>query len=126
MEYFSAIAMEGDQIKLPLGFQFHPSDKELINHYLSKKVLDINFSTRAIGEVDMNKVEPWELPCKFSSPQDKKYPTGLRTNRAIATGYWKAIRQDKEIFKGKSLVRKNTQRDKRPSTRSDETNTNNE
>ncbi|KAM7490629.1 hypothetical protein LguiA_033550 [Lonicera macranthoides] len=94
MENFSGIAMEEDQIELPLGFQFHPSDEELITH-LSKKVLDINFSAIAIGEVDMNKVEPWELPWKvkmgeewyFFCVKDKKYTTGLRTNRAIATGY---------------------------------------
>lgn len=67
MENFSGIAMEDDQIELPPGFRFHPSDEELITHYLSKKVLDSNFSARAIGEVDMNKVEPWELPCKFSN-----------------------------------------------------------
>ncbi|KAM7469048.1 hypothetical protein LguiA_007231 [Lonicera macranthoides] len=69
MEYFSGIAMEGDQIELPLGFRFHPSNEELINHYLSKKVLNINFSARAISEVDMNKVEPWESPflCLHSS-----------------------------------------------------------
>ncbi|KAM7473406.1 hypothetical protein LguiB_020649 [Lonicera macranthoides] len=61
--------MEGDQIELPLGFRFHPSNEELINHYLSKKVLNINFSARAISEVDMNKVEPWESPflCLHSS-----------------------------------------------------------
>ncbi|KAM7471424.1 hypothetical protein LguiA_009607 [Lonicera macranthoides] len=113
MENFSGIAMEGDQIELPPGFRFHPSDEELITHYLSKKVLDCNFSARAIGEVDMNKVEPWELPWKakmgekewyFFCVRDKKYPTGLRTNRATAAGYWKATGKDKEIFRGKSLV----------------------
>ncbi|KAL0416727.1 UNVERIFIED_CONTAM: NAC domain-containing protein [Sesamum latifolium] len=51
-----------DQMELPPGFRFHPTDEELITHYLSRKVLDCSFSAVAIGEVDMNKVEPWELP----------------------------------------------------------------
>ncbi|KAK6117915.1 hypothetical protein DH2020_048320 [Rehmannia glutinosa] len=80
-----------DLMELPPGFRFHPTDEELITHYLSKKVVDGNFTAIAIGEVDMNKVEPWELPW-------------LRTNRATAAGYWKATGKDKEIFRGKTLV----------------------
>ncbi|KAL2244203.1 NAC domain-containing protein 79 [Sesamum indicum] len=102
-----------DQMELPPGFRFHPTDEELITHYLSRKVLDCSFSAVAIGEVDMNKVEPWELPWRaklgekewyFFCVRDKKYPTGLRTNRATAAGYWKATGKDKEIFRGKTLV----------------------
>jgi len=47
---------------LPPGFRFHPTDEELITYYLLKKVLDSNFTGRAIAEVDLNKCEPWELP----------------------------------------------------------------
>ncbi|XP_058228042.1 NAC domain-containing protein 100 [Rhododendron vialii] len=113
MEAFSGHGKEDDQIELPPGFRFHPTDEELITYYLSKRVLDREFSARAIGEVDLNKVEPWELPHKakmgekewyFFCVRDKKYPTGLRTNRATAAGYWKATGKDKEIFRGKSLV----------------------
>ncbi|XP_039046958.1 NAC domain-containing protein 100-like [Hibiscus syriacus] len=104
---------EDDQMDLPPGFRFHPTDEELISHYLYKKVLDINFSAKAIGEVDLNKSEPWELPWKakmgekewyFFCVRDRKYPTGLRTNRATDSGYWKATGKDKEIYRGKSLV----------------------
>lgn len=47
---------------LPPGFRFHPTDEELITYYLLKKVLDSNFTGKAIVEVDLNKCEPWELP----------------------------------------------------------------
>ncbi|KAF2318014.1 hypothetical protein GH714_041341 [Hevea brasiliensis] len=113
MENISGLVTEDDQMDLPPGFRFHPTDEELISQYLYKKVLDINFSSKAIGDVDLNKSEPWELPWKakmgekewyFFCVRDRKYPTGLRTNRATEAGYWKATGKDKEIYRGKSLV----------------------
>ena len=67
MENILGQVKEDDQLDLPPGFRFHPTDEELISHYLYKKVVDINFSCRAIGEVDLNKSEPWELPCEYSN-----------------------------------------------------------
>lgn len=109
--------MDGDdhgggegRIWLPPGFRFHPMDEEIITHYLWEKVLDNRFTATAIGEVDLNKCEPWDLPGKakmgekewfFFCQRDRKYPTGMRTNRATGAGYWKATGKDKEIFKGK-------------------------
>lgn len=66
MENNSGIMKRDDLMELPPGFRFHPTDEELITHYLCRKVIDSSFSAIAIGEVDMNKVEPWELPCEFS------------------------------------------------------------
>lgn len=58
--------MEELPIDLPPGFRFHPNDDEIITCYLINKVLNTNFSAIAIGEADLNKCEPWELPSKFS------------------------------------------------------------
>lgn len=113
MEKLCGSITADEPIDLPPGFRFHPSDEELITHYLSHKVVDSSFTTIAIGDVDLNKVEPWDLPWKakmgekewyFFCVRDRKYPTGMRTNRATVAGYWKATGKDKEIFRAKSLV----------------------
>ncbi|XP_022135322.1 NAC domain-containing protein 100 [Momordica charantia] len=98
---------------LPPGFRFHPTDEELISYYLTQKLSDSAFTSKAIAVVDLNKNEPWDLPAKasmgekewyFFSLRDRKYPTGLRTNRATEAGYWKTTGKDKEIFRGPVLV----------------------
>ncbi|KAK8618454.1 hypothetical protein V6N13_132446 [Hibiscus sabdariffa] len=94
---------------LPTGFRFHPTDEELINHYLKPKVLLSSdqpmFSI--IADVHIYKFDPWELPGKacfgeeewfFFSPRDRKYPNGTRPNRAAASGFWKASGTDKPII----------------------------
>jgi hypothetical protein len=95
------------QSDLPPGFRFHPSDEEIIISYLTPKLLDKTFIADAIGEIDLNKCEPWEMPGKakmgekvwyFYYQKDRKYPTGMRTNRATEAGYWKATGKDKEIY----------------------------
>ncbi|PHT40006.1 Protein CUP-SHAPED COTYLEDON 3 [Capsicum baccatum] len=100
-----------EETQLPPGFRFHPTDEELITYYLVNKINDANFTGRAIADVDLNKSEPWDLPGKakmegkewyFFSLRDRKYPTGVRTNRATNTGYWKTTGKDKEIMDSKN------------------------
>ena len=62
MENVCKTSKENQQLKLPTGFRFHPTDEELIKHYLTKKVVDNCFCAVAIGEADLNKCEPWNLP----------------------------------------------------------------
>ncbi|KAM1001885.1 hypothetical protein ACFX13_002399 [Malus domestica] len=94
---------------VPPGFRFHPTDEELLHYYLKKKVSFQKFDMEVIREVDLNKMEPWELQerCRigstpqnewyFFSHKDRKYPTGSRTNRATNAGFWKATGRDKCI-----------------------------
>jgi len=67
MENSSGISREDEQMELPPGFRFHPTDEELITHYLCQKVVNSSFNAIAIGEADLNKVEPWDLPSEQNS-----------------------------------------------------------
>ncbi|KAK4786715.1 hypothetical protein SAY86_010548 [Trapa natans] len=92
---------------LPPGFRFHPTDEELILHYLQKRASSAHLPVSIIAEVDIYKFDPWDLPAMaafgekewyFFSPRDRKYPNGARPNRAAASGYWKATGTDKIIM----------------------------
>jgi len=95
------------QPNLPPGFRFHPTDEELVVHYLKKKTVSAPLPVAIIAEIDLYKFDPWELPAKatfgelewyFFTPRDRKYPNGARPNRAATSGYWKATGTDKPIL----------------------------
>lgn len=67
MEEATVVNKGEDLIDLPPGFRFHPTDEEIITHYLTEKVMNTSFSACAVGEVDLNKSEPWDLPSKLFS-----------------------------------------------------------
>ncbi|KAK2638116.1 hypothetical protein Ddye_025911 [Dipteronia dyeriana] len=101
------VYMKNPESSLPPGFRFHPTDEELILHYLKKKLTSTPFPLSIIADVDIYKFDPWDLPDKaafgekewyFFSPRDRKYPNGARPNRAAASGYWKATGTDKIIL----------------------------
>ncbi|GAA0171909.1 hypothetical protein LIER_25841 [Lithospermum erythrorhizon] len=102
------------EARLPPGFRFHPKDEELVCDYLMKKITASQQHPPFLVEVDLNKSEPWEISetaCVggkdwyFYSQRDRKYATGLRTNRATVSGYWKATGKDRPVVaKGGGLV----------------------
>ncbi|WOL04118.1 hypothetical protein Cni_G12839 [Canna indica] len=109
-------ASSGSAAGVPPGFRFHPTDEELLLYYLKKKIALEKFELEVIREIDLNKIEPWELQerCRigstpqnewyFFSHKDRKYPTGSRTNRATAAGFWKATGRDKCIRSSYSKI----------------------
>ncbi|KAJ7951373.1 NAC domain-containing protein [Quillaja saponaria] len=110
-----SISVNG-QSQVPPGFRFHPTEEELLQYYLRKKVAYDKIDLDVIRDVDLNKLEPWDIQemCKigttpqndwyFFSHKDKKYPTGTRTNRATAAGFWKATGRDKVIYSNSKRI----------------------
>ncbi|KAG0491513.1 hypothetical protein HPP92_004911 [Vanilla planifolia] len=95
-------------ITLPPGFGFHPTDVELVFYYLKRKNMGLKADLDVIPELEIYKFEPWDLPAcchiptqdskwHFFTSRDRKYPNGLRSNRATAAGYWKSTGKDRNI-----------------------------
>ncbi|KAL6839055.1 hypothetical protein ACP4OV_031109 [Aristida adscensionis] len=94
------------ELNLPPGFRFHPTDEELVAHYLCARAAGRRPPVPIIAEVDLYRFDPWELPERalfgrrewyFFTPRDRKYPNGSRPNRAAGAGYWKATGADKPV-----------------------------
>ncbi|TKY70462.1 NAC domain-containing protein 37 [Spatholobus suberectus] len=108
--------MESMESCVPPGFRFHPTDEELVGYYLRKKVASQKIDLDVIREIDLYRIEPWDLQerCRigyeeqsewyFFSHKDKKYPTGTRTNRATMAGFWKATGRDKAVYDKAKLI----------------------
>ncbi|XP_022866665.1 NAC domain-containing protein 30-like [Olea europaea var. sylvestris] len=94
---------------VPPGFRFQPTEEELVGYYLKRKINFQKIDLDVIIEIDLYRMEPWDIQgsCKlgyeeqtewyFFSHKDRKYPTGTRTNRATAAGFWKATGRDKAV-----------------------------
>ncbi|CAL5024553.1 unnamed protein product [Urochloa decumbens] len=101
-------AAAAESCSVPPGFRFHPTEEELVGYYLSRKVASSHHKTdlHIIQDLDLYRIEPWELRATeeqqtewyFFSYKDRKYPSGTRTNRATAAGFWKATGRDKPVL----------------------------
>ncbi|KAK3159510.1 hypothetical protein QOZ80_2AG0150980 [Eleusine coracana subsp. coracana] len=117
------------EVPLAPGFRFHPTDEELVSYYLRRRIAGRRLRVDAIAEVDLYRLEPWELPSLsrirsrdaqwyFFARLDRKITgagaggrggPGNRTNRATPQGYWKTTGKDREVFhRGKPVGMKKT------------------
>lgn len=100
--------VKNGMLRLPPGFRFHPTDEELVLQYLRRKVFSCPLPASIIPEVEVCKSDPWDLPGDseheryYFSTKEVKYPNGSRSNRATASGYWKATGADKQIVTSRS------------------------
>ncbi|CAJ1950593.1 unnamed protein product [Sphenostylis stenocarpa] len=93
---------------VPVGFRFRPTDEELVSYYLKHKLLGDDFPVHVIPEIDLCRVEPWDVPAKsviksddpewfFFSSVDYKYSKSTRVNRTTKHGFWKSTGNDRNI-----------------------------
>ncbi|KAL6591530.1 hypothetical protein ACP70R_050033 [Stipagrostis hirtigluma subsp. patula] len=125
----SSPAAAGAEVPLAPGFRFHPTDEELVSYYLRRRVLGRRLRVDAIAEIDLYRLEPWDLPSLsrirsrdaqwyFFARLDRKVTgagaggrggPGNRTNRATPRGYWKTTGKDREVYhRGKAVGMKKT------------------
>ncbi|KAL0417568.1 UNVERIFIED_CONTAM: NAC domain-containing protein 40 [Sesamum radiatum] len=96
------------------GFRFSPTDEELIQYYLRKKLQGSDEGVEVIPEVDICRHEPWDLPAQaiiqsdnewfFFSPRGRKYPNGSQSKRATESGYWKATGKERSVKSGSNVI----------------------
>lgn len=78
--------------RLPVGYRFHPTDEELLVHYLKRKVFGIPLPASVIPEFDAFQTDPWFFPGDL---KEKRYffsKKGLGNGSkrvAAGSGYWK-------------------------------------
>ncbi|XP_022886397.1 transcription factor JUNGBRUNNEN 1-like [Olea europaea var. sylvestris] len=97
---------EEDGVLLP-GFRFYPTDEELVEFYLRRKVENKPISIELIKQADIYKYDPWDLPkgsnvgekeWYFFCKRGRKYRNSIRPNRVTGSGFWKATGIDKPIY----------------------------
>ncbi|KAK9267006.1 hypothetical protein L1049_021401 [Liquidambar formosana] len=81
----------------PVGFRFHPSDRELVLHYLYRKVIGKPLSCEnVVRDCDLyGERGPWEIVSEkvgyFFTKLKKKTDSGSRIDRTVgSTGTWKS------------------------------------
>ncbi|PQM40072.1 hypothetical protein Pyn_07224 [Prunus yedoensis var. nudiflora] len=101
-----AAAASEEDLSVPVGFRFHPTDEELVTHYLKKKLKGMDSHVgHIIREIDILKFEPWDLPERsllksddenwffFSRPEYNKQ----KKNRTTQEGFWKITGREHAI-----------------------------
>ncbi|RWW83240.1 hypothetical protein BHE74_00008259 [Ensete ventricosum] len=58
--------MKGGDLQLPPGFRFHPTDEELVMHYLCRMCAGLPVAVPIVAELDLYKYDPWQLPGRTS------------------------------------------------------------
>ncbi|KAI3463137.1 hypothetical protein Pfo_019800 [Paulownia fortunei] len=97
--------------KLPIGFRFHPTDQELLLHYLKRKVYSLPLPANVIPELDVFQSNPWDLPGGlkekryFFSKRKRNIVNKCSSRFSAGCGYWKSTGKDRQIVApGSNLV----------------------
>ncbi|KAL7232837.1 hypothetical protein ACSBR2_010779 [Camellia fascicularis] len=102
MQKANMVRNGGMMMKLPIGFRFHPTDEELVVHYLNRKIYSFPLPASVIPDLDVFQTNPWDLP---GDSKEKRYFFCKRSKKNVnkckgitGSGYWKAMGKDKYII----------------------------
>ncbi|KAL5993050.1 hypothetical protein ACLOJK_013970 [Asimina triloba] len=92
-------------INLPPGFRFHPTDEELVAHFLHRKAADLPCHPDIIPDIQLYRYDPWELNGKALEGENEWYFFSHRTqNRTTSNGYWKVTGLEDAVTSGSRTV----------------------
>ncbi|KAK7822218.1 NAC domain-containing protein 104 [Quercus suber] len=86
--------MGDNNVNLPPGFRFYPTDEELVVHFLHRKATLLPCHPDIIPDLDLYPHDPWEIDGKAVAEGNKWYFYSRRTqnsNRITSNGYWKPM-----------------------------------
>ncbi|XP_028077395.1 NAC domain-containing protein 83-like [Camellia sinensis] len=94
MEKENLVRNDGMMMKLPIGFRFHPTDEELVVHYLNRKIHSFPLPASVIPDLDGS-----------GDSKEKRYFFCKRSKKNVnkckgitGSGYWKAMGKEKYII----------------------------
>lgn len=91
--------MGDNNVNLPPGFRFYPTDEELVVHFLHRKAGLLPCHPDVIPDLDLYPYDPWDLDGKAMAEGNKWYFYSRRTqSRITGNGYWKSLGLDEPIF----------------------------
>ncbi|XP_059651114.1 NAC domain-containing protein 104-like isoform X2 [Cornus florida] len=91
--------MGDNNVNLPPGFRFCPTDEELVVHFLHRKAALLPCHPGVIPDLDLYPFDPWELEGKAMAEGNKWYFFSRRTRtRITGSGYWKPLGDDESII----------------------------
>ncbi|KAL7119446.1 hypothetical protein ACP275_02G063600 [Erythranthe tilingii] len=92
-----------NNLNLPPGFRFYPTDEELVVHFLHRKAALLPCHPDVIPDLDLYPYDPWDLDGKAMGEGNKWYFYSRRAQtRITASGYWSSIGVEEPIYSSAS------------------------
>ncbi|KAL3635302.1 hypothetical protein CASFOL_019849 [Castilleja foliolosa] len=91
--------MGDNNLNLPPGFRFYPTDEELVLHFLHRKASLLPCHPNVIPDLHLHPYDPWDLDGKAMGEGKRWYFYSRRAqSRITRTGYWQSIGIEEPIY----------------------------
>ncbi|CAL0334342.1 unnamed protein product [Lupinus luteus] len=95
-----------NNVNLPPGFRFYPTDEELVLHFLHRKASLLPCHPDVIPDLHLSPYDPWELHGAALAEGKQWYYYSRKTqNRVTENGYWKPTGMEEAVVTSSSNKR---------------------
>lgn len=95
-----------NNVNLPPGFRFYPTDEELVVHFLHRKASLLPCHPDVIPDLDLYPFDPWQLQGRALEEGNQWYYYSRRTqNRMTNNGYWMPMGMEEQVVTSSSNKR---------------------
>ncbi|TKY59530.1 NAC transcription factor NAM-B2 [Spatholobus suberectus] len=97
---------DNNNVNLPPGFRFYPTDEELVVHFLQRKANLLPCHPDVIPDLELYPYDPWELHGRALAEGKQWYYYSRRTqNRVTSNGYWMPMGMEEPVITSSSNMR---------------------